>query len=63
MDNSWYINVGGQSFGPYSQEHLRAMIARGEASADSLVFNQATGAWYPANHYPQLVQQAAVQQP
>jgi len=62
MDNSWYINVGGQSFGPYSQEHLRAMIARGEARADSLVFNQATGAWYPANHYPQLVQQAAVQQ-
>ena len=62
MDNSWFVNVNGQSYGPYSQEQLRAMIARGEARADSLVFNQTTGAWYPAHHYPQLVQQTAVQQ-
>ena len=51
---SFFVAIGGQQQGPYPVDQLAAALARGQITADALVWTQGMAAWTPAGQVPQL---------
>lgn len=53
-DQLWYIAVGGQQQGPFSQQQLVQRLQSGELSRDTHVFTQGMSQWELAGSRPEL---------
>lgn len=54
-DQKWYTAIGGRQTGPYSDEQLRALIASGKVTADTLVWCTGMENWTRAGAIPGLI--------
>lgn len=54
-DRKWYTAIGGRQAGPYSDEQLRALIASGRVTADTLVWCTGMENWTEAEAIPGLI--------
>jgi membrane protease subunit (stomatin/prohibitin family) len=50
----WHITSGGNTLGPFSAAQISDGIARGEMTADTLVWTAGMAGWQPAGQVPQL---------
>jgi len=55
MDN-WYIAIGGQQQGPFSQTQIQQGVAAGIYTRDTLVWRQGFANWLPLAQVPELQQ-------
>lgn len=55
MDN-WYIAIGGQQQGPFSQAQIQQGVAAGIYTRDTLVWRQGFANWLPMAQVPELQQ-------
>jgi len=55
MDN-WYIAIGGQQQGPFSQTQIQQGVAAGIYTRDTLVWRQGFANWLPMAQVPELQQ-------
>jgi hypothetical protein len=58
-DRSWYFASQGQQQGPYPEAQLRAFIANGTVSAETLVWTEGMADWQKAGQIPGLVSLAS----
>ncbi|HEY1749362.1 MAG TPA: DUF4339 domain-containing protein [Xanthobacteraceae bacterium] len=54
-DRKWYTGIGGRQDGPYSDEQIRALIAAGRVTADTLVWSTGMENWTKAGAIPGLM--------
>jgi GYF domain 2 len=54
-DRNWYTGIGGRQDGPYSDDQLRALIASGRVTADTLVWSTGMESWTKAGAIPGLM--------
>ncbi len=52
--DTWYIAIGGQQQGPFSQAQIQQGLASGAYSADTLVWRQGFANWMPIAQTPEL---------
>ena len=57
-DRQWFIGRGNKPDGPYTDERLRALIAGGSVTADTLVWCAGMSAWAKAAEIPGLMASA-----
>jgi hypothetical protein len=55
MTDTWTINVGGQSYGPYTLQHMQAFVGEGRLAPHSLVAPAGETQFRPAGEFPQLL--------
>ena len=55
MSENWTINVAGQTYGPYTLQHMQAFAGEGRLAAHSLVAPAGDTKFRPAADYPQLL--------
>jgi len=48
----WSLAVGGQTYGPYTDEALRAMIAAGQVAPNTMAWHPGAAGWAPLRTYP-----------
>ncbi len=48
----WSLAVGGQTYGPYTDEALRAMIAAGQVAPNTMAWHPGAAGWAPLQTYP-----------
>lgn len=53
-DKVWYVAEGGQSVGPMSLDELKEGMARGNYTAQTMVFKQGMDGWKAAGQVPEL---------
>jgi len=54
-NRSWYFAAGGQQQGPYPEAQFRDLIARGQVTAQTLVWAEGMAGWQKAGEVPGLV--------
>jgi hypothetical protein len=54
-DNTWTINVSGQTYGPYSAQQMQAFVAEGRLAAHSLVAPMGETQFKAAGTFPALL--------
>jgi GYF domain 2 len=54
-DRNWYTGINGRQDGPYSDEQLRALIASGRVTGDTLVWATGMENWTTASAIPGLM--------
>jgi len=54
--DSWYIAIGGQQQGPFSQAQIQQGVAAGIYTRDTLVWRQGFANWLPMAQVPELQQ-------
>ena len=59
----WSLAVGGQTYGPYTDEALRAMLAAGQVAPDAMAWHPGAAGWAPLASYPGIGQPAAAPPP
>ena len=62
-NRQWFTGRGGKQEGPFTDEQLRDMIARGVVTADTLVWSTGMSAWAKASEVPGLMSGAAPRPP
>lgn len=50
----WYCEVGGQRYGPVSEQELRDWLAQGRLSGHDVVWRQGMSEWMPVSSVPEL---------
>jgi membrane protein YdbS with pleckstrin-like domain len=51
----YYVNLNSATYGPYTEQQMRQMVAAGQMSGNTLVFEQGgKQQWLPASQYPSL---------
>lgn len=50
----WFVGKEGQQKGPYTEEEVRAMLARGDVAPADLVWKDGMADWRPAGQVPEL---------
>ena len=50
----WTVAVDGKTYGPFTDDALRAMIANGQVSPGAHVWRPGASAWAPLTDYPEL---------
>ena len=55
MSENWTISVAGQTYGPYTLQHMQAFAGEGRLAAHSLVAPAGDTKFRPAADYPQLL--------
>lgn len=63
MSDTWSINVGGQTYGPYSLQHMQAFATEGRLAPHSLVAPTGDTNFRPAAEHPQLLRLFAQPKP
>lgn len=53
-NNTYLLAIGGQQYGPYSVEQLKAMIPTRQFTDQTLVWKQGMNNWQPANQVQEL---------
>ena len=53
-NESWYLLVGGQPYGPYPLAAMRQFVVEGRVTPQSMVRQGETGAWTAAGQMPDL---------
>ncbi|MCZ7650550.1 MAG: SPFH domain-containing protein [Thermoanaerobaculia bacterium] len=59
----WSLAVGGQTYGPYTDEALRAMLAAGQVAPDAMAWHPGAAGWAPVASYPGFGTPAAAPPP
>jgi hypothetical protein len=54
-NRSWFYAASGQQQGPFPEEQLRDLIARGAVRADTLVWSEGMAGWQKAGEIPGLM--------
>jgi len=54
MSETWTMNVGGQTYGPYSEVQLQGFVREGRLAAHSLLAPAGSTQFRPAGSYPML---------
>jgi uncharacterized protein DUF4339 len=54
MSDTWTMNVGGQTYGPYSETQLQGFVGEGRLAAHSLLAPAGSTQFRPAGSYPML---------
>ncbi|HEY3055170.1 MAG TPA: SPFH domain-containing protein [Thermoanaerobaculia bacterium] len=50
----WSISIDGKTFGPYTDDALRAMVQSGQVPATTQAWRQGAGGWAPITSYAEL---------
>jgi hypothetical protein len=58
-NRSWFYASNGQQQGPYPDDQLRELIARGTVTADTLVWTDGMAGWQRAAEIPGLFSSAS----
>ena len=56
----WYCRVGGQQYGPITEEALRQWLREGRVGSSDLVWSEGMAQWLPASQVPGLTVAGAV---
>jgi membrane protease subunit (stomatin/prohibitin family) len=59
----WSLTVEGKTYGPYTDDALKAMIAAGQVSPATLAWHPGAGGWAPLSSYPGFEPAAAAPPP
>ena len=51
VQNTWYVQVNGQSYGPYDPAQMKAFVAEGRVAPQSLISQSAAQGYQPAQHF------------
>jgi hypothetical protein len=62
-ERSWYIASDGRQEGPFPEKEIRAFIAAGRVTAETLVWSEGMTAWQRAGDIPGLIPAAAASPP
>ena len=62
-ERSWYIASDGRQEGPFPETEIRAFIAAGRVTAETLVWSEGMTAWQRAGDIPGLIPAAAASPP
>lgn len=54
MATTWYVKQGEKSFGPYSDDQLKQLVAQGKITPTHHLFNASRQQWMQANQIPGL---------
>lgn len=54
--DQWYVNVGGQSYGPYTHAMMARFVGEGRVTSTSEITADPSAGWYSAARYPQFAQ-------
>ncbi len=60
MEKQWFCSVGGQQYGPVSEEELRSWVASGRVRPADLVWSEGMAEWTAASMIPGLTPTTAV---
>ena len=56
VQNTWYVQVGGQAYGPYAPAQMKSFVAEGRVNAQSIISQSAAGDYAPASQFPAFAQ-------
>lgn len=56
VQNTWYVQVGGQAYGPYDTAQMRGFVLEGRINAQSLLSQHAMQGYAPANQFPAFIE-------
>jgi len=56
VQNTWYVQVGGQAYGPYEAAQMQGFVAEGRVNAQSLISQSAAQGYAPAAQFPAFAQ-------
>ena len=54
--NTWYVQVNGQAYGPYTAIQMKSFVTEGRVTAESLVSHSAAQGYAPAAQFPVFAQ-------
>jgi len=54
--NTWYVQVGGQAYGPYNAAQMKGFVAEGRINEQSLISQSAEQGYAPAKQFPIFAQ-------
>ena len=54
--NTWYVQVNGQAYGPYDASQMQGFVAEGRVNAQSIISQTAEQGYAPAMQFPVFVQ-------
>ena len=54
--NTWYVQVNGQAYGPYNDVQMKAFVAEGRVTAESLITHNAAQGYAPAAQFSVFAQ-------
>lgn len=54
--NTWYVQVGGQAYGPYEDLQMQGFVAEGRVNAQSIISQSAAQGYAPAIKFPIFAQ-------
>lgn len=54
--NTWYVQVSGQAYGPYSAAQMKSFVAEGRVNAQSILSQDAAQGYAPAAQFPAFAQ-------
>jgi membrane protease subunit (stomatin/prohibitin family) len=63
MAPRWSVAVGGQTYGPYTDEQMRSMLASGQVAADAMTWRPGAPGWAVASSFAELSLGAAAPPP
>ena len=67
VQDTWYVQVNGQAYGPYGSAQMKAFVAEGRVAPQSLISQSAAQGYQPAQAFAVFAawsgQQAVAQQP
>lgn len=52
--NTWYVQVQGQSYGPYTAEHMQGFVKEGRVTAQSIISRSPTQGYAPAAQFSEF---------
>jgi len=59
--NTWYVQVNGQAYGPYDDSQMQGFVTEGRINAQSIISQSATQDYAPAAQFPVFAQWSAQQ--
>lgn len=55
VQNNWYVQVEGQSYGPYSAEQMKAYVIEGRVAPQSFISPSEMQSFAPAHQFPEYL--------
>ena len=52
VKDTWYVQVGGQAYGPYAPAQMQGFVAEGRVTANSIISQSAAQGYAPASKFP-----------
>jgi hypothetical protein len=59
--NTWYVQVNGQAYGPYDASQMQGFVTEGRVNAESMISQSAAQGYAPAAQFPVFTQWSGLQ--